>query len=436
MNVAKQYSVSTKILLIAASFSVPIAVLVWLMVSSMTSNISFARLELQGNQYQRALEQVLDRLQGYRFATITCASPASCAESSAAATTVNESLESLAAAQRAHGEGLQFTPEGLAKRKRQHLSAETLTTEWKAYAAAATNEKYAHLTEDVRGMITHAGDTSNLILDPDLDSYYLMDVTLIALPQMQDRLERITSSVYAQLAAGTPVTLPQQVQLAVGASMLKESDYDRILASSQTSLNEDQNFYGVSPTLAPNLGKSMAAWKGASDRLLSMMAEIQRDSSGVTPAAFLATATAARRASFDYWATAVDELDRLFDARLADYQQARTKALALAALATLGAVLLSVYFMRSITRPLDGLIRSLGPGATLLASSVESIAAATKDGAASPEDASIICEELNAHAHKMRLAVAELAAHVQGRSASVAPATNTSEAPSALKRAA
>ena len=36
-------------------------------------------------------------------------------------------------------------------------------------------------------MITHVGDTSNLILDPDLDSFYTMDMTLVALPQTQDR---------------------------------------------------------------------------------------------------------------------------------------------------------------------------------------------------------------------------------------------------------
>ena len=43
-------------------------------------------------------------------------------------------------------------------------------------------EKHLVLVNDVRTMITHAGDMSNLILDPDLDSYYLMDATLLALP--------------------------------------------------------------------------------------------------------------------------------------------------------------------------------------------------------------------------------------------------------------
>ena len=48
-------------------------------------------------------------------------------------------------------------------------------------------------------MITHAGDTSNLILDPDLDSYYLMDVTLLALPETLSRLLKTAQSAESML---------------------------------------------------------------------------------------------------------------------------------------------------------------------------------------------------------------------------------------------
>jgi len=44
------------------------------------------------------------------------------------------------------------------------------------------------LRQTVRTMLTHLGDTSNLILDPDLDTYYLMDVSLIAFPNAEERL--------------------------------------------------------------------------------------------------------------------------------------------------------------------------------------------------------------------------------------------------------
>ena len=34
--------------------------------------------------------------------------------------------------------------------------------------------RYNHVLDDIRTMITHVGSSSNLILDPDLDSYYLI----------------------------------------------------------------------------------------------------------------------------------------------------------------------------------------------------------------------------------------------------------------------
>ena len=51
-------------------------------------------------------------------------------------------------------------------------------------------------------MTAHAGDTSNLILDPDLDSYYAMDMTLLALPQTQERTAGLLVWLQRRTAAG------------------------------------------------------------------------------------------------------------------------------------------------------------------------------------------------------------------------------------------
>ena len=45
---------------------------------------------------------------------------------------------------------------------------------------------HAQLIADVRALITRVGDSSNLILDPDLDSYYLMEAVLLKLPAAQE----------------------------------------------------------------------------------------------------------------------------------------------------------------------------------------------------------------------------------------------------------
>ena len=52
-----------------------------------------------------------------------------------------------------------------------------------ARRARPTPPSIPRLVGAIRGLITQVGDTSNLILDPDLDSYYVMDSVLLKLPE-------------------------------------------------------------------------------------------------------------------------------------------------------------------------------------------------------------------------------------------------------------
>jgi methyl-accepting chemotaxis protein len=396
-------SVSTKIFLIAASFAIPIAVLVTLMVGSINTNITFATLELAGNAYQRSLEELLQATQANWLRD----SPESKAK-------VEAALASVAQVQAVHGTALQFTDEGLRKRAREGVAPEVVAKKW---ATAQTQEAKAALIADVRTMITHAGDTSNLILDPDLDSYYLMDVTLLALPQLQDRIGQVMAHSAAAMQ-GSALTTEQRVAMAVDHANLKDADLARTIASTQTALNEDANFYGASPTLRTNLVPALERVQSTTDAFANLLKrQSGSDAIVVSPQELQNAGQAALDASYSYWNVAVVELDQLLQSRVEAYSSSRTTSLAWAGLAVLAAGFLALYFMRSITQPLDGLVQSLGPGATLLAASVERIAENSRNPNAEPEEAEIICDELNAHAEKMRAAVLELARHVQGADA-------------------
>lgn len=197
------------------------------------------------------------------------------------------------------------------------------------------DEKYDHLASDLRMMITHAGDTSNLILDPDLDSYYLMDVTLLALPQTQDRLARVAKYGYDILVRGNP-TDEERVQLAVHAALLQEADLDRIIASTETSLNEDANFYDVSPTLGRNLKPALTKYQDATKKFIELTRHAaSANGSSLVPASFLAAAREAREASFAYWNAAVVEMDKLLQLRIESFEGRRTWSVSLAFLSSL-----------------------------------------------------------------------------------------------------
>src|SRR4029450_4742206 len=152
------------------------------------------------------------------------------------------------------------------------------------------------------------------ILDPDLDSYYTMDATLIALPLTQERISNIVA--FAQmLAAHGRATDDDRVRLTVMAAFLKESDLARVQADADLALNEDTNFQGVSPSLQKNLRPAVTSYAHAPSALIDALEASARG--GPTLAAIMTAGETARAASFAVWRVAVDELDALLRARVA-----------------------------------------------------------------------------------------------------------------------
>jgi hypothetical protein len=424
-------------------------VLAYFVVANINEAIDFAQLELMGNTMQRPLLSLMEGVENAQVAVHRCRDGSGdCKSMMAQATSqVTQAFRALTTADGQVGTALQFTDEGLGKRGRAQLRVANLQHQWDGIAATldpalgrampADGAVFDTLVADIRGMITHSGDTSNLILDPDLDSYYLMDVTLLALPQTLDRIAKVTILGTDMLQHGISPT--DRVQLAVQAAMLQEADLARIVASTQTSLTEDPNFYGVSPSLTTALQPALATYQAAVQKLIDLTNELAAPGTPrVDSATYLAAGVAARAAAFGFWGVAATELDHLLQARIDSRVAARTRALALATLALLAACFLAFLTARSISRPLDKLVASLGPGATLLSQCVATIAEASQQSSTTPAETAIICEELNAHADDMRRAVAELTAQVKGGAVdTVAPAAvSTTASPTAARKVA
>jgi signal transduction histidine kinase len=352
--------VSQKLMLISLVFIVPDSVLLTLFLTSINGHIRFANLERYGNEYQRPLEQLLEYLPAHRLLARRVGADlhASDATLQAIERRVDDAFVELEATNARIGEDLQFTNEGLAKRRREHFRVDTMKAEWldlKAHittlSASEREERYRHLQADVRTMITHAGDTSNLILDPDLDSYYLMDVTLLALPQMQDRLASVMA--YDVFEPGHVISREERSQLAVYAALLKEADLDRVMTSTKTALNEDVNFYGRSESLQRNIPPALDEFAAVADEFIRMTLVLsQSDHALGTADAYRAAGERARRASFRLWNSIEKELDGLLAHRIEYFESQRTRSLILTAFAVLAALGLVTFITRSISAPL------------------------------------------------------------------------------------
>ena len=132
--------------------------------------INFARKEIAGNQYIAEVRRLLVHLPVPHAAATATEAPGRLAD---------WALPSLEAAERGLGEGMQSANLQLALT--QALQRAALQPDW-------TPASHRAVFDAGRALITRIGNQSNLILDPDLDSYYTMSLLLLRFPELQELL--------------------------------------------------------------------------------------------------------------------------------------------------------------------------------------------------------------------------------------------------------
>ncbi|MBU1174343.1 MAG: HAMP domain-containing protein [Alphaproteobacteria bacterium] len=152
----KNLSIRSQLAIIVGLSLLPIALLAYLFVAQSNKEIAFGEKEIAGTLY---LEAVLPDL---------------------LAMTVGKELPAADAFEAA----------------RQSYDAKLDVTEpAETYAGLRSGGDVAAKRAALNTLITRVGDTSNLILDPDLDSYYVMDIILLRVPSaanaVSELLERI-----------------------------------------------------------------------------------------------------------------------------------------------------------------------------------------------------------------------------------------------------
>jgi two-component system chemotaxis sensor kinase CheA len=357
-----KFGIARKLSAVCLAFGLPIVVMLVLMTKAKLAEIDFAEKEVAGDRFQRPLEETLQHVARHRRLWLRHRHGESSLREplAAEANAVATALRHVEAADRQHGTLLEFTPAGLGLRKRSAFTAQELRAKWERLVSELhltsdvdADRAYRGIINHLRTMITHAGDCSNLILDPDLDSYYLMDVTLLALPQMEDRLQQVAVDV-DRLALGRKLDMNDKIELAKSAGFLEEADWDRIEASASTALNEDANFHGSSATLAPvtrhHLRLGAAATQAVVERLRSLtqaesMAPIDLDG-------FRSDLDRLETELYSFHRDAFDQEDILIGLRTHDFQRSLQQGFALAGLSVLASALLAFLLASNIVRRL------------------------------------------------------------------------------------
>lgn len=337
--------------MLIAAFVIPLSsIALYFLTQGPNKDIAFAQKEKEGNACLRPLAKVLDQAPQFFLSNGK--------DASQARSEIEAALEALNKV--ATADGLEFNQSALEKARRAGADPQGIRRQWDALRLESgrsvpsgeqrSNAALGNFLDTVGNAIAHAGDKSNLILDPDLDSYYLMDVTLNTLVGNSRRI----ADLLASADINHPSEAAARIQLAICAAKLQD-ELASVRTHFSTAYAEDANFNGVSPTLKPQTEGLLRKYEEAAGKLISAL----DPASNAAPAAIIEAATTARSANAALWSSALTELDQLLGMRTAAIANTRTRGLALALALLVVASIVAAGVLRGITRPLIEMVRQV-----------------------------------------------------------------------------
>lgn len=318
--------------------------------------VDFAAKEKVGNAYQLPLSGLLYDASMLRIAA------AENIEGENTKNLVNKIAEDIERYKEIHNKyesELGFSPDILVKKHKSDLEIASVEQQWnetkvKILAAeAGYNESIENFIARIRSLIAYSGDTSNLILDPDLDSYYIMDITLLAMPQTLDRQSDIAVKIHHLFRKGYLTEL-DRFKIETMAKNLKEADLDRVAADVAVALREDENFYGTSLGLQKNIPPAFELYSKRTEDFIKILNDVAAGKN--IPEQQITNAwNYAYEASLKMWEASFIELDFLLNTRIDYYKFQKIQLIAISALGVLISLLIYIIVAKSITTPLSSL---------------------------------------------------------------------------------
>ena len=304
--------ISYKIATIVTLLMIPTIMLAYMFVNQSNKEISFASKEYDGDQYLKALWPTLKDL------------------SQKTEEDGPVSTQSLKDATAIYGERMNSTSEA------NQLASQIGSTKDSSKLLSGTVD-----------LITRVGNESNLILDPDLDSYYAMDVIVVKLPALL-KLSKELSQIHSDLTFVYNEKNRRRLASELGAL---GDMVDGTFASIDT-IYEHQGDYDRRSKLA----QASEDLKSAADHYLSLANKSLDLFDGIpedTQKNFVQAQKQFVEASDALWQKTVVELDDMLNIRIEGFKSKLWRLSSIAAIFALAALALAVYLGRSISNAIN-----------------------------------------------------------------------------------
>ncbi|MBI3681815.1 MAG: HAMP domain-containing protein [Acidobacteria bacterium] len=332
--------IGRKLGIVLGLMAVPVVLLAMLFVQARNEQIDFAQNEIGGVEYITALRSVLESIPQHR-AMVNAALNGDSTERSRAEQLQPNLDRALATVESVNAKYPQLgAGERLAQLKRNWQDVKLGALKM---SVRESIDAHNRLVNDLVELIRQVGDRSNLVMDPDLDSYYLMDSAVSQLPVITDRISRL-----GYLA---------------GNALARKSAEDRlqaqVLSDNVESLIQGmQRNLGVAfshnPLIEPKLNPSVVAAARGADGWLRPLREGNLERFG-SPDRCTQAANAALTPFFALYDAALPNLKTLLEVRITRLSREKYTQLGIGLLV----LMLSVALVTMVNRSISGQMRQI-----------------------------------------------------------------------------
>jgi len=338
--------IAHKLILSSIVFALPIAILLYYVTAQYNRGIHTCQREVAGTAALEVCPGLLRDLREVQSRANLASAGATSSPDGLAETRkrVDDAVATLQRGEDAWTKDLIDRLSGLWRQIEASGSAMTLAEQ------AALDRRIVETTTQLVPVIL---DDSSLILDSELHTYYLMNVTGPLLLQAQGAVAEAGSVALKAKAQGRRLDARDLSQLQAQCGALVNTTFPRMRYSLETALREDKRLHGADSSFQKSVPPLFERYVELATQL-SLAVSNSSEQAGVAPDPdrFLQMASAAEDAGVTLGETCTEELRTLLSERIAEDRHARSEALLMSLLCVGLAAGVMVIVTRNITRPL------------------------------------------------------------------------------------
>ena len=353
-----------KLAAIYVAITIPLALTTYLLIGEKSVKIELAEKELHGTRYLRVVSRILQAVSSHRALDRRQIAGASGTDAQVALLrgSVDADFRELAEIDARLGEVLQTTATRLAATRREEALPASLAGTWeqikRAQRSFLTSERlHAELISGIRSLIAHVGDTSTLVLDPELGTYYVMDALVVKEPELFDQLGRVGDLVDS-MQERVNVSLSDRARLA-GASSILQLHADQLEANLGTAFaaaGTSDRDAGLHSTLSEMLERAAVTVRRVVV-LTTQQVTQPTDAPGQTDAVVAAVREAVT-ANAALWEALFDQQDAMLESRKDAEERQRFVTLSGVGLVVVSIIALTAAVARRISRDVGSVSRA------------------------------------------------------------------------------